>query len=755
MDCRFRSRWWMSLLAAAILGAPLACPLSAQEAEFVPPLTPNAFHERECARLRQIIEELQTRPLLSTQADYDAVYYDLTLDVRNFAASTIYGSAVILVRSLADDLDELILDLCSALSVDSVIGVGPRPFTLSNNLLTIALDRAYLTGELVQVTVYYHGQPCSSSLFTTFTFFTRQAPFRQVPTIYTLSEPYGARDWWPCKNVPGDKADSVRISIIVADTLTATSNGRLESVTAIPPSSRRFTWVEHYPIASYLVSIAVTDYAHYTNWYVTQSGDSVPIEHYPYPELLTAARVSWNTLPAMMTVNAQLFGEYPFASEKYGHTMWSFPWTAMEHQCNTSYYAGMTDGHHTYDAIVQHELAHQWWGDDVTLASWPDIWLNEGFASYAEALWVEHLNGFAGYRNYLFASGGLRVTDPSGPVYNPTVLFDGNTVYNKGGWILHMLRGVLRDDSLFFAGLREYRARHAYGNATTEEFLSDVSSVAGYDVSPYLHAYLYRTNRPVFDVSFGGAWLNGAWQTVVRIRQSQINPDTTFCTRLDLRFQSGAGTLRVRVENRQRHERYYLPLPFLPAQVAVDPDDWVLKQVFFESLPLTVLTSALREGREGEIYADTLTAIGGSGDSLAWNLLSEDVPGLNLSAEGVLAGTPLTDGDFALTVRVENEIGGADTLNLNLHVLSPLPAPCCLTACWLRDEGVIALRWAAAADADSYRVFRARRFDMLDMEVLLVTADTVAFDSVASSPTNPDSLEVRFYQVTAANDEAP
>jgi hypothetical protein len=752
VDCCSRSLWWIGLLAVAVL---CALPVSAQEAEFLPPLTPREFHERECARLRQTLAEMETRPLLSTQADYDALYYDLTLDVRDFSASTIYGTAVIVVRSLADDLNELVLDLCSALSVDSVIGVGPRPFTLSSNLLTVALDRVYLRGELVQVTVYYHGQPCTSPPFTSFTFYSRPAPFRQVPTIYTLSEPYGARDWWPCKNVPNDKADSVRVSVIVADTLTATSNGVLQSVTAVPPSARKFTWVERYPIAPYLVSIAVSDYGHFTDWYVAQNGDSVPIEHYPYPELLTPAHASWSTLPAMMAFNAQVFGEYPFLTEKYGHTMWSYAGTAMEHQCNTSYYAGMADGHHTYDVIVQHELAHQWWGDDVTLASWPDIWLNEGFASYAEALWVEHLNGFTGYRNYLFASGGLRVTDPSGPVYNPTVLFDGNTVYNKGGWILHMLRGVLRNDSLFFAGLREYRARHAYGNATTEEFVSDMSSVAGYDVSPYLHAYLYRTNRPVYDVSFGSAWLGGVWQTVVRICQSQINPDTTFRTRLDLRFKNAADSLCVRVENREWRERYYVPLSFLPTQLTVDPDDWVLKQVFPEELRLTVLTSSLREGRLGEAYADTLTAIGGGGDSLAWNRLSGEAPGLELSEEGLITGTPLTEGDFALTVRVENEVGEADTLGLTLHIRRALAAPCCLTVRWLEDQGVLALRWSPVAEADSYQVFRGQRFDMLDMERFRVTADTVAFDSIAGS-TTPDSLVARFYQVYAtSNDEAP
>jgi aminopeptidase N len=746
VEPRWQKLWWLGLLTAAVLHA--------QETQFRPPLTPREFHDRECARLRHTLSDMETRPLLSTQSDYDAVYYDLTFDVRDFAGHTISGKAVVVVRSRANDLNELILDLCSSLTVDSVIGAGPRPFTLNNSLLTVTLDRTYVTGELVQVTVYYHGQPCTTAPNTTFTFYNRPAPFHNIPTLYTVSEPYGARDWWPCKNVPGDKADSVRVSIIVADTLTATSNGVLESVTAIPPSSRRFTWAEHYPIAPYLVSIAATNYAHYTDWYVSQSGDSVPIEHYPYPELLTQAQVSWSPLPAMMAFDAQLFGEYPFAAEKYGHTMWSYAWTAMEHQCNTSYYSGLTDGHHTYDYIVQHELAHQWWGDNVTLATWPDIWLNEGFASYAEALWVEHVSGFAAYRNYLFASAGLRVTDPSGPVYNPAELFDGNTVYNKGAWILHMLRGVLRNDSLFFAALREYRTRHAYGNATTADFLSDMSDAVGYDVTPYLYTFLYRTNRPVYDVSFGSAWRDSAYQTVVRIRQSQINPDTTFTTRLDLRFKNGTDSLTVRVENDTWRERYYFSVPFSAAQLTVDPDDWVLKQVFTEELPLTVLSSSLPDGRVGEAYRDTLISIGGGGDTLGWNLLSEEVPGMLLSGEGVLAGTPSEGGEFALTVRVENELGQADTLDLSLHIAGALSPPCRLTACWVVDQQVLALRWSAVAEADSYHVYRARRFDMQDMERFRVTADTVVFDSIASS-TNPDSLVARFYQVIAVNDEEP
>jgi len=333
-------------------------------------------------------------------------------------------------------------------------------------------------------------------------------------------------------------------------------------------------------------------------------------------------------------------------------------------------------------------------------------------------------------------------------------MFDGNTVYNKGGWIVHMLRGAIRNDSLFFAALREYRARHSYGNATTGEFLSDLSDVVGYDVSPYAHTYLYYTNRPIYDVSFGSAWQDSAWQTVARIRQSQTNPDTTFCARLDLRFASGADTMRVHVENRQWHERYYVSLPFQPTALTVDPDDWVLKQVFSESLPLTVLTSSLPDGWVGSPYTDTLIAIGGGGTIRQWSLLAGEVPGISLSDDGILSGTSEADGVFSLTVRVEDSIGGADTVGLSLHVRLPLPPPEHLTALFHDGSGLLSLRWSAVAGADSYRVFRGSRFYMPDTELVLTTADTFAFDSIAADPLDPDSVVRRYYYIISVGSDS-
>ncbi|MBU1982928.1 M1 family metallopeptidase, partial [bacterium] len=629
----------IALLSAVLALASLAETPDPWDEDYPPPANPDEFHDLDALKLRGLYERLQDLPLLSTQADFDALYYDLTLDLRNFSGQTIAGDVTILARSTAPDLDELVLDLCSTFTVDSVVVAGSaRPFTLTGNLLTIQLDRVYVENELVQARVVYHGTPCQTSLYTSFSYYNRPVGPRFIPSIATLSEPYGARDWWPSKNHPADKADSVRISLIVADTLTATSNGVLESVTIIPPSSKKFTWVERYPISTYLVCANATNYAFYRDWYVSPGGDSLPLDHYPYPERLANAIESWNRLPQMMGYCEQMFGEYPFRNEKYGHTM--FNWGgAMEHQCNTSYGRSITNGAHNYDHIVLHELAHQWWGDEITLATWPDIWLNEGFASYSEALWYAHVYGPDMLREYQTSSWGNDVVDPSGPVYDPTDLFSGNTVYDKGSWILHILRGALRNDSLFFAALREYRTRHAYGNATTTEFLGDVADVVGYDVTPYLYSYLYLTNRPHFAVSFGSGMVDGERVTVARIRQTQTDPDTTFRTRLDLRFTAAAETTMVLVENSEWNERYYFELGFAPAGLAVDPSDWVLKAVTTESLPLTILNREVEETTAGEAYSDTLIAIGASSGMLTWSVVEGALPaGIELAPNGVLAG---------------------------------------------------------------------------------------------------------------------
>jgi hypothetical protein len=712
-------------------------------AEDAAPATPREFHDQEMQRLRQAIEEPQNSALLSTQADYDAVYYDLTVDFRSYSSHTIAGKLNMTARSVASDLDQLILDLCGTLTVDSVFVDGVvRPYTRASNRITISLARVYGYGEFLTARVVYHGTPCQTNIFQSFSYYNRNVDGRTIPSIATLSEPYGSKDWWPCKDIVADKADSVRVSIIVADTITATSNGVLESLTAIPPTSRKFTYVERYPISTYLVCASATNYAHFSSQYVTLTGDTMPLEFYAYPERFAAAQVSWDNLPDMITYYAGVFGEYPFVGEQYGMTMFNFS-GGMEHQTNTSYGYNITTGGHDYDYIMAHELAHQWWGDEVTCGTWADIWLNEGFASYCEALWQENLYGAQAMHDW---QNMYNIpTDPSGPVYNPTDLFSGNTVYNKGSWILHMTRGVINNDSLFFAALRQYGQLRQYSNATTAQFFSDFQSVLGYDVEPYLHAYIYRTNRPTFRVAFGTGTVDGLPKTVVRIRQVQTNPDTTFTTRLDIRLTAGTDTARYRVEDYDWRQRFYFSAGFRPTAVEVDPDNWVLKNLISETLPLTILNDTLDMGFIDSAYVDSLVTIGGAGTTRTWTILSGSLPpDFSLAPNGVITGIPSQSGTFSACYRVQDTGSGADTLCLSITIPPILPPTQQLTVYPLSSD-IVRLRWSTNAAADSYYVYRANRVDFQGMERIAATADTVVLDTI---PTD-DPNAVRFYIVTA------
>jgi aminopeptidase N len=738
------------VIVALVLGTLLLVSLlsAGPDGEQQAPSSPREFHDQEAARISEALYALRQPSVATEEDDYDAEYYELTLDFRGYYMHAIAGAVTMVARSEVPSLQQVALDLCSTLTVDSVLcGGSPRPFVLDSNSLRIILDRSYGRGEQVTVRVVYHGVPCQTNVpYTSFQFYDRPVSGNLIPTENTLSEPYGAQDWWPSKNVISDKADSVRVSIIVADTLTATSNGVLESVASVPPSSRMFTWVERHPISTYLVCANATNYTEYDDAYVTLTGDTMPIHHYVYPERLPRAQTSWNVLPAMMSFCAQTFGEYPFVDEKYGHTMFSFG-GGMEHQTNTSFGRNITPGSHTYDYIVQHELVHQWFGDEVTPESWPNIWLNEGFASYGEALWFEHQGGFPAYHNYMITASDLGVTDPSGPVYDPTDLFNSNTVYNKGAWILHMLRGVVRNDSLFFAALREYRTHYAYGNADTQEFLTDMSDAVGFNVAPYVYNYLYLTNRPHYAVSFANAHVDGSTETVVRIRQTQTNPAAEFRTRLDLRFSNGMDTARVTVEDTAWNERHYLHLPFTPNALIVDPDDWVLKQTSFEPLPLTIMNDTLPDADAGIYYEEHLTAIGGAG--LIWIPPDSGLPqGLNLQADGTLSGTPASSGLFSFQLRVESNLFHADSITVSLRVHPELAPPRDVIAQFESEHpDTIFLHWSPVAEADSYRVYRAILAASPTLQWISSTADTLATDALA--PVESDSIAHRFYRVTA------
>jgi hypothetical protein len=328
----------------------------------------------------------------------------------------------------------------------------------------------------------------------------------------------------------------------------------------------------------------------------------------------------------------------------------------MEHQCNTSYGDGLITGGHYYDYIVVHEAAHQWFGDMISPDIWPDIWMNEGFASYLEALYFEDLHGQTFYRNYLLNSRG--VYDPSGPIYDPDPLFSGNTVYNKGAWVLHMLRGVMGDQA-FFDGLYAYATDPSfmYGTVTTQEFEAHIEQFYGADLNWFFQQWLWGMNRPVYRHSYISEDIGGGqYEVFMHIRQVQNSPaPSNFIMPVKLYPRiNGIDTLiTVWIDSRIDDVRFIVDGE--PTQIAFDPDDWILKSATSELYTMNIVATDLPDGDLGTYYEETIEARGGI-TPYTFAVISGNLPpGLNLnSSSGILSGTPSAVGQYDFTVEVSD-----------------------------------------------------------------------------------------------------
>ncbi|MFB3907561.1 MAG: M1 family aminopeptidase [Candidatus Eisenbacteria bacterium] len=584
------------------------------------------------------------------QDSYDVLYYRLAIDLRDISSQWILGDLTARLRPVGETRS-ILLDFDDDMVVDSVWVDGqPAGWNLEQNRLQVQLD--FAPTEPFEVRVAYQGHPVAPGI-NAFGY-SVHGPDRS-PLIWTLSEPEGARTWWPCKDTPADKADSLDVLLRVPAGMVATSNGLLDETIDHGDGSFTYHWKHRYPIATYLVCVTATNYETIEDRYVPVSGDTLPVVHYVYPEHLEEAREDFSITPEAIEVFQERFGPYPFAREKYGHSI--FPWGGgMEHQTNTSYGSSLITGSHLYDWVLVHELAHQWWGDMTSPADWRDIWLNEGFASYGEAIWFEHRNGREGYLSCL--QNLERVVDPSGPLYDPPALFDDNTVYNKGAWVLHMLRGVL-GDSLFFASLHEYRDRTAYRSTTTAEFQSIVEEVAGQDLDWFFQPWVYGVDRPQYVTSFETIG-DEATGRAVSVRIVQTQKTGTFAMPITLRFRLSDGdSLDARVFQDPQHEEFQIPLPEptdTVRELVLDPDSWILKKVL-SSLNITI--AQLPVGQAGLPYHARIEASGGR-PPYEWEATMPLPEGLTLDpANGLLSGIAPDAGSYAIEIQVSDALGAS------------------------------------------------------------------------------------------------
>ncbi len=525
------------------------------------------FFSREIERYKAYFN--RSPKSVTADDNIDVTYYRLTLKITT-SPNYLKGDVLMNAKSVIDGLSTITLDLMNAMTVDSILMGGSKvQFTQYPSTVEINLDRQYNQGELVTVDVYYEGIPGSSG-FGSFEFSTHSS----VPWVWSLSEPYGAKDWWPCKDHPHDKADSTDQIITVDSSFRVGSNGRLVSSVYNGDGTITYHWQERYPISTYLISVAITNYAQFTNWFHYSPTDSMPVLNYVLPEHLSSATSQLPLTVGMLTIYSNLFGLYPFVNEKYGHS--EFGWGGgMEHQTMTSV-GGFDEG------LVAHELAHQWYGDMITCDSWPDIWLNEGFATYCECLYREQKYGKPAFWSDIngdiygakSASGSVYVLD-SGSV---GTLFDWNRVYAKGAWVLHMLRHVI-GDSAFFHSMYAYAhdSRFRFGTATTSGFQSVCESVSGEDLHYFFDEWVYGQRYPHY--SYGWTFLpgSGGYQITIGMSQTTGTPTPAYFTMpVDFKIIGNAWDTTVTAFNNAQSQSFSFSLSHQPMSVVIDPQGWIL-----------------------------------------------------------------------------------------------------------------------------------------------------------------------------------
>jgi aminopeptidase N len=523
-----------------------------------------SFHKQRAMRRAAARAAAVRTAATPAQAAYDARTYDLDLAIDPVTQSLV-GDVTVRATVTAGPLSVLELDLASAMTVDSVyLDARPLTFTRPADLLDITLDRAYAAGENVGVRVLYHGAPAGGAFGGAFNF----DAVGGSTLVWTISEPFSAREWWPCKDTPDDKADSVSVRVRMPAGWTTTGNGvRLAASTS---GGYAYTvWRERHPIATYLVALTSYPYAVSNDWYKPTPADSMPIVFWQVPSNVGAHAAVNAEVKGMLAAFAARFGPYPFLDEKYAHAEVTFG-GGMENQTVTSLGAWP-------EYVVSHELTHQWWGDWVTCASFHDIWLNEGFATYGEALYEESRGGLAAYRTHMswykfFGPGTVWVADE----HDVNRVFDGELSYAKASWVLHMLRHTV-GDTLFFQGLRAYGQAHAYGNATTADFQAACEAASGRSLQAFFQQWIHGEYYPQYRFRWSAAAAGGGYDVTVVL--DQVQSWQLFWMPVDIAVDTPSGTTTFTAWDSLATQSFVFHVAAAPTGVRIDPDEWILRSV--------------------------------------------------------------------------------------------------------------------------------------------------------------------------------
>ncbi|NNE42596.1 MAG: T9SS type A sorting domain-containing protein [Gemmatimonadetes bacterium] len=506
--------------------------------------------------------------------DFDVLHYELNFNSLTAENVNLDGNTVIDLESAVDGLASIDLNFTSQMTVSSVTVTpnGLASFSHVADVLTVNLTTAADTGDTVSVDVAYSGLPWNegSGGFGGFWWSLTPKVAYSMGVGLNTEPPSMGFSWFPCYDWPCDKA-TVALNIETPLSQVAVANGLLTGVDSTA-TDHTWHWAHDYPISTYLIAMAVAPYKTLSDTIVTDPRISV----YHMPGFKKKSSVSFQYTDLMMQAFETRYGPYPF--DKFAFMMTVLG--DMEHQTCVSHAVSLVDSTNNFDPILAHEMGHQWFGDCVTYADWRNIWLSEGFATYSEAVFEEFQSGTAAYHTYVtnFIMNPVINSGQTDGVYDPANKW-GAINYEKGGSVLHMLRGVLDNDTLFWQVLTDYHTTYAYGNAETSEFIASASATAGQDLSWFFNPWVFGEGHPHYE--YGWSWeQNGAnYDVDVVIRQVQTTA-SLFDMPVDFRVQTGAGDFDFSMQVDQAEHEFTFTVPALPTGFLVDPDDWILDEQF-------------------------------------------------------------------------------------------------------------------------------------------------------------------------------
>jgi aminopeptidase N len=482
----------------------------------------------------------------------------LTIDP---AARTISGTTTVEALVTLPNLARLSLDFSGPAIHRLAVGDAEAAYQRKGDKLWVDLPQPLAEGTSFSIAVTYGGGP--SQVNSPYLGFLPLGMHFVEDKAFVMAEPDGARTWFPCNDHPRDKA-LFRYEISVPTGYAVAANGQPEPPVPGRKGTTTHVWQHDAPMATYLATVAVGRYE-----IIQQTApNGVPLRHYVPAHLMPAAQNLLGRTGDMIVFLEGYFGAYPF--ESYGHVVVPMQGVSLETQTMTLLDEGVVAS--GAEVVVVHELAHQWFGDSVSPASWADIWLNEGFATYAGWLWLEAQSPEQLTRHLNATEGQARQADPGEPLADPDRdhLFGFNS-YIKGAWVLRMLRQQVGDRA-FFEALRTYHRRFQDGVAATADFQAVVEEIAGQDLQPFFDQWVYGLRMPRLSVDWQQAENND-----LRLQVCQLQ-DGPFVFDLRLAAENGAGTASQVFAVDEGEERFSWPVPFAVGRLEVDPEQTLLAE---------------------------------------------------------------------------------------------------------------------------------------------------------------------------------